>query len=143
MTDATEAPLYTKQVAEADLNESIELGWLKAPADAGLRYNKDKPPLDLVDSLAVTGVARVLAHGAAKYSAHNWRKGLSWSETIASLERHLAEIKRGEIFDKESGEQHIDHLGCNWMFLSNFMKTGGGTNDIPQLSDWVINKPEA
>lgn len=101
-----------------------------ANTETGSRFNANKTMVQLVDPLAVEGLARVLTKGAIKYGENNWRKGLSWMETIGSLERHLLAIKRGEVTDPETGEQHIDHLGCNWMFLSNFMKTGLGTNDL-------------
>lgn len=54
--------------------------------------------------------------------ADNWRAGIQYSRLISSLLRHLSAIQRGELIDPESGLPHIDHLGCNWMFLSNFMK---------------------
>lgn len=90
--------------------------------EKGLRFNANKPRFDLVDASATEGLARVLTFGASKYSPNNWRNGLSFTETIGSLERHVAAIKRGEFVDSESGEQHIDHVQCNAMFLSFFMK---------------------
>ena len=88
----------------------------------GLRFNNGKARFDLIDADASHGLARVLTFGATKYSPNNWRNGLSFTETIGSLERHVAAIKRGELIDPESGEQHIDHVQCNAMFLSFFMK---------------------
>jgi hypothetical protein len=90
--------------------------------EKGLRYNANKPRMDFIDADAAIGLARVLTFGANKYSPNNWRNGLSFTETIGSLERHIAAIKRGELVDSESGEHHIDHVQCNAMFLSFFMK---------------------
>lgn len=92
------------------------------PKGKGDRFNAGKPRMDLIDAQALEGLAHVLTFGAQKYAAHNWRKGLSFSETLGSMLRHIAAIQRGEMIDPESGQLHIDHIGCNWMFLSNFMK---------------------
>lgn len=95
----------------------------------GDRYNEGKPRMSLVSPYAHEGLARVLTYGAKKYAAWNWTKGLSWGETIDSLERHLAEFKKGVWLDPESGLPHIDHALCNAMFLSHFEKTETGIDD--------------
>jgi len=97
---------------------------------SGVKHDAGKPPLDLLDPLALEGIAAVLAFGAKKYAAHNWRGGISYSRLIAALMRHLFAIIRGELNDPESGLPHIDHLGCCWMFLSNQMKTRPDMNDL-------------
>lgn len=79
--------------------------------------------MDLLDPLALEGLAAVLTFGAKKYAAHNWRKGIANTRLIAAMLRHLFAIMRGEDVDPESGLPHIDHVGCCWMFLSNNMKT--------------------
>jgi len=88
----------------------------------GLKYDNEKPRMDLVDPLALEGLAKVLTFGAQKYAANNWRNGIQYSRVSAALLRHMAAIQRGEDIDPESGLAHIDHLGCCWMFLSNYMK---------------------
>lgn len=91
--------------------------------------DKEKFPLDLLDPLALEGLARVLAFGARKYGSNNWRGGFIWSRLIAAALRHTFAIMRGEDNDPESGLPHVDHLGCCWMFLSNHMKTNIGLDD--------------
>jgi len=95
-----------------------------------LKYDKDKPRMDLLDPLAIEGLATVLTYGAIKYQAHGWREGIQYSRLIAALLRHLFAIIRGEFIDPESGLHHIDHVGANWMFLSNEIKTRGDLNDL-------------
>ena len=87
-----------------------------------VKYDNEKPCMDLLDPVALEGLAEVLTFGAQKYAAHNWRKGIVNSRLIAAMLRHLFAIMRGEDIDPESGLPHIDHLGCCWMFLSNNMK---------------------
>jgi hypothetical protein len=87
-----------------------------------LKFDSEKTRVDLLDPLALEGLAKVLTFGAGKYAPDNWRGGVSYSRLIAALLRHLFAIMRGEDDDPESGLPHIDHLGCCWMFLSNHMK---------------------
>jgi hypothetical protein len=90
--------------------------------EGGLKYDNDKPRMDLLDFDALEGLAKVLTFGANKYAAHNWRKGISYSRLTAAMLRHLGALQKGEDIDPESGLPHIDHLGCCWMFLSNMTK---------------------
>jgi hypothetical protein len=101
---------------------------IKKPA--GLKYDSDKPRMDLLDPWALEGLAAVLAFGAKKYAAHNWRGGITYSRLVAALERHIGAIKKGEYIDGESGLPHIDHVGCCWMFLSYFMKRRPDLDDL-------------
>jgi hypothetical protein len=101
--------------------------------EGGLKYDENKPRMDLLDWTALEGLAKVLTFGANKYEAHNWRKGLEYSRVISAMLRHLAAVQRGEDVDPESGLPHVDHIGCCWMFLSNFTKTK------PELDDRAIN----
>ena len=106
-----------------------ELDAKKIPEPAGVKHDTGKPMLDLIDPLAIEGLAAVLTFGANKYAAHNWRGGFKYSRLIAALLRHLFAIMRGEDKDPESGLPHIDHVGCCWMFLSNMSKTRPDLDD--------------
>jgi hypothetical protein len=97
--------------------------------NVGVKYDQNKPRMDLLDWDALGGLAAVLTFGANKYAAHNWRNGISYSRITAAMLRHLAAIQQGEDVDPESGLPHIDHLGCCWMFLSNFMKNRPDLDD--------------
>ena len=99
------------------------------PPIVGVKADSDKVPLDLLDPLALEGLAAVLRFGAKKYAAHNWRGGFKWMRLMAALLRHSFAIIRGEDNDPESGLPHIDHIGCCWMFLSNMMKTRPDLDD--------------
>ncbi len=64
--------------------------------------------------------------------AWNWAKGLSWTDTVNSLRRHLIEFLKGNDYDDGpggSGLLHIDHIQCNAHFLSHFQHTKTGTDD--------------
>ncbi len=80
-----------------------------------------KVPLTLVWPGFIRGVARVLRFGMRKYSRGNWMRGMSFSEVIDAMKRHIEAIERGEDIDPDSGEPHVDHIGCNAMFLDYYM----------------------
>jgi len=88
----------------------------------GLRFNEGKLRYDLLHPIAQEGIVRVLTKGSKKYSEWNWAKGMKWSTVIASLKRHLAAFEKGEDFDPETGELHVDHMQCNTHFLSAYYK---------------------
>lgn len=55
--------------------------------------------------------ARVLAHGADKYGARNWRKDEILASTYeGAMMRHLFAWINGEDLDPDSGEPHLSHL---------------------------------
>jgi hypothetical protein len=95
----------------------------------GTKFDSEKIRVDLLDPLALEGLAKVLTFGAKKYGDDNWRGGLVYSRVIGALLRHLFAIMRGEDNDPESGYPHIDHVGCCWMFLSTFMKSRKDLDD--------------
>lgn len=107
---------------------------------AGVKHDSEKPRMDLLDPWALEGLAAVLTFGANKYDSWNWAKGIHYSRLVASLERHLGAIKKGEYIDGESGLPHIDHLGCNWHFLSALMKKGQDWDDLPYGPNGALNK---
>lgn len=89
---------------------------------AGTKYNEGKTRHDLKPAFAEEQYAKVLTFGANKYSAYNWAEGIKWSAIIASLERHLIAIKRGEDYDSETGLLHASHCMCNAAFLTEYYK---------------------
>jgi hypothetical protein len=111
-------------------DEDVIIYASEAPKGAkGMKFDTDKPRMDLLDANALEGLAKVLTFGAQKYAANNWRNGIEYSRLTAAILRHLMAIQRGEDIDPESGLPHVDHLGCCWMFLSNLTKTRPDLDD--------------
>lgn len=106
---------------EEELCENEETKAVKA--DAG------KPPMALLDPVALREMARVLGHGAEKYAAHNWRKGMEWSRLYSAALRHLLASLEGEDADSETGISHLAHAAVDLMFLLNYQLTGKGVDD--------------
>lgn len=89
----------------------------------GLKHNKGKAPLDLISPLAAAYLAQVLAFGAEKYAAHNWRGGIKLSYLLAACQRHILAIQAGIDNDEETGLPHAAHLMCEAMFMVDQMNS--------------------
>ena len=89
----------------------------QAMATQGVKFDADKPRMDLLDAYAIEQLALVLSFGAKKYDSHNWRKGIAKGRLIAAALRHLFAYLRGEDKDAETGLSHAAHAMCCCMFL--------------------------
>lgn len=92
-------------------------------SDSGIKYDNQKPMFDLIDPYFLEDLAKVMTAGAQKYDRENWRLGLEVNRVLASLERHLIEIKKGVDIDSESGVSHLAHIAANAMFLHFYLRT--------------------
>lgn len=86
--------------------------------EIGDRKNLNKLKWSLVSYKALEPMVEVLMFGAKKYSANNWKKGLKYTETLESMQRHINSFLEGEDIDPESGLPHVGHILCNAQFLS-------------------------
>lgn len=89
-----------------------------------LKFDSAKPRFDLIDPWFSEDTAKVLTMGAMKYAEDNWKLNTDIKRYIGALERHLNEIKKGELFDAESTLQHTAHIACNAMFLHYMIRKG-------------------
>lgn len=106
----------------------------------GLKYDADKPRMDLLDPTFTRGTAAVLTFGARKYAADNWRGGINYTRLIASMHRHLAAIQENQDIDPESGLPHVYHIACNCQFLGWMMVNRPDLDDRykPEKSDVYV-----
>ena len=91
-----------------------------------------KPPLSLIPRSALLAEARVMAKGAVKYGAHNWRQGMSWSRLLDAAMRHLTAYADGQDIDDGeggSGESHLANARCCLAFLIEYAEQGLGEDD--------------
>lgn len=84
----------------------------------GVKFDANKPSLDLIPLEALIGLGNVLTFGAKKYKRANWASGIEYSRLISAALRHLMAFNAGEDIDPESGLSHVDHALCNLAFLS-------------------------
>lgn len=107
---------------------TIEAG-LSCDQCNAIKHDNGKLPLDLLPFDALEEVAKVLAFGAQKYQANQWRKGMAWSRLYAAALRHIsASIQKTDI-DTESGLDHLAHACCCLLFLLSYKKTNTGEDD--------------
>lgn len=97
-------------------NESLSKA-LHELNDAGVKDDSSKPPMHLIDGYALEQLAMVLAFGAKKYAAHNWRNGLAQTRLISAAMRHLSAFNGGQDTDPETGLHHAAHAMCCCMFM--------------------------
>lgn len=115
------------------------------------RYNKGKTRYELIPTFAKKCLAEVYTKGAHKYSVYkdkegnkilgkdiplesisnyeliedasdNWRKGLPWMDTIASVERHIEEWKQGIDKDHELSTYHLANAAWGMFTLLEYYK---------------------
>lgn len=107
----------------------------KAQLTGGVKFDAGKIPLELLSATWIEGVGSVLAFGATKYAAHNWRKGISQSRLVGAGLRHTFRYLAGEDLDPETGLSHLLHASCCFMFAFELKQTH------PQLDDrYIIRK---
>ena len=85
-----------------------------------IKFDAGKPRYSLIPPLALEGVANVLTFGAEKYSANSWQLIEDRSRYMDALIRHIEAVRKGEIYDQDSGLQHMAHVATNAMFLFEF-----------------------
>ena len=110
--------------AKAHLESQAEPG-----AHSGLKYDDAKPRTDLVSSIAMLEIGKVLAYGVGKYGPNNWRKGIAWGRLIGAVLRHIFAWMRGEDNDQESGLPHLSHALTTLMMLVEFEQTRRDLDD--------------
>lgn len=127
---SAEHVLLQGELKDAEVFESFEDNPLRQrQASGGVKDNMGKARVDLIPAAPLELEGEVLAYGARKYKPDNWRLGLAWSDTMASLLRHLYAFQRGEDIDPETTLPHLGHAMCQLSFLTEYYLTKTGTDD--------------
>lgn len=93
-------------------------------AIGGYKADDAKPPLALIPGHVLADVADVLAYGAEKYGADNWRKGIPTRRLISAALRHILAFNDGHDFDPDTHLCHLAHAICMLMFALETVKWG-------------------
>ena len=105
-----------------------------------------KPSMHLIPGTALMMLAKVMALGAKKYTAFNWRdQPVSASVYVSAALRHIYQWFDGEDTDPESGASHLGHaMACmailidayvNGTLIDDRPKTGKLTELMKELSE--------
>lgn len=113
----------------------------------GIRYNHGKTPYQMIPLFLLAGAARVFHAVTTRkekpYPAWNWLRGMAWSGPYACAIRHLDAWYRGEPFDPETGESHLDHVICNLLMLRHYEDVYAQGDDRPPLHDPASIRPDS
>lgn len=88
----------------------------------GNKFDDDKDPWGLLPMGPVRQIVKVLAFGAKKYGAENWRKVPDGRiRYYSAAMRHLVQWWWDQdVEDSESGLSHLAHAACCIIFLMTF-----------------------
>ena len=85
-----------------------------------MKFKEGKLDWNLVDYSILEYLVKVLQFGLQKgYSKESWKNTVP-KDYYAASQRHLAELMKGNMRDKESGLPHAAHLMANAYFLTFF-----------------------
>ena len=104
------------------------------PPEEFVKHDQGKPRLDLLPPVAIELVGEVLAHGAEKYDADNWRKVDDRRRYLGAALRHLMAYARGEDIDPDSGLSHLAHASASTLFLLEAQELNLGDDTRPKAS---------
>jgi hypothetical protein len=105
----------SKYVAPARPARSAAVSYV--PTEPAWKDDAGKVDLSLLPFAALEDVARVLEHGARKYSPDAWRRVPNGhARYVNAALRHLHAHARGEVVDAESGLPHLAHAACSLLF---------------------------
>ena len=83
----------------------------------GIKYDSEKPKMNLLPPKAIVEVAKVLTFGAEKYGAENWKELEDLQNRyLAGALRHIFAHMDGEQLDPETGLSHMAHALCCLLF---------------------------
>ena len=108
-----------------DLKHNHDIGIICDPLkeDGDLKADEGKLRYDLIPETALEGIATIFTYGSKKYDDNNWKKSTYPSRYYAAMMRHIQEIRKGNLIDKESGLYHFDHaLVCLIMYRELTLK---------------------
>lgn len=91
---------------------------------AGIKDERGKSRVSLIDMSYVMGIIETFEHGAETYELNNWLQ-LKPETLYNAMFRHLAAMAMGEYYDSKSGLPHLFHVGANAMMIYTLTKKEG------------------
>jgi hypothetical protein len=93
---------------------------------------KKAPVLSVTPASALLTLGQVMALGASKYGAFNWRSNsVAASVYVDAMLRHMLAWNGGEDIDSESGVSHLGHVMACAGILIDAMETGNLIDNRP------------
>ena len=83
----------------------------------GIKYDSEKPMMQLLPSKALVEVSKVLSFGANKYGKGNWRELDDLQDRYTGgVLRHIFAHMDDEYKDPETNYSHLAHAVCGLLF---------------------------
>ena len=92
---------------------------------------------DLIPVQGITEVSKVLTEKLKKHEVNEWKYGISWTEVLSSLKKHLTEFELGNDYTEE-GLLHMAEVASDALILCEYYSI------YPQGDNRIIapiNKP--
>lgn len=131
---STDGKYYAPNVTQLKQGEKM---------NEGKKFDNGKPPMELLSSIALVEMAKVMGKGKEKYGAQNWRSGLAWSRVVGAAFRHISAFNDGEDKDPETGLSHIAHAACCCMFLLEYIARHPNLDDRYRLPNKDLTNEES
>jgi hypothetical protein len=133
--------IYPKELVKEWLDDGEEI-IIEDPITGGKKGVK-AVRFDLIPPQVLWLLARLYGHGCKKYAERNWEKGYKWSQSYASLRRHLDKFWMRKNIDDDSGKgsmlPHLVAVIWHAVALLYFSLSGIGTDDRP--AELINDKP--
>lgn len=125
--DMIKPPIVTTpdgfMAAVEGINEAVrQRGEIRTTSATGGQKGVKLEQFDQIPVEALRALAILYGNGAAKYEAHNFRKGYEWSKSYNAMLRHMTAFWGGEDMDEEMGVPHIICAIWHGMALFTFMQ---------------------
>jgi len=89
------------------------------------KFDQEKPRTDLLGPTTMLEVAEMLAFGAEKYGATNWKNCKEPERFTGAALRHIFQYMQGNKLDEESGKSHLSHASVSLMFVRELDELNG------------------
>jgi hypothetical protein len=97
----------------------------------GGQKGKKLAQLSLIPTGPLLQLAEHYGRGAAKYSPHQWRRGVAWSLCYDAMMRHALAFWGGEELDPETGSPHLAAVAWHAFALLHFCDAYRAGDDRP------------
>lgn len=84
----------------------------------GIKQTEGKTSYSEIDWSFIEKMAKCMNLNKGKYPPKNWQKPMEAELLLDAAQRHLIELRRGELFDKENGAEHATAVALNMMMYS-------------------------
>lgn len=120
---------HIADLINAGAEQAVPTGEVRTTSATGGEKGTKPERYDLIPVGALAKIAQLYGRGAAKYAAHNWRRGYEWSKSYAALQRHATQFWNGEDNDPEMDLPHMASVAFHALALLTFMEEQPGFDD--------------